>query len=439
MAVGDAQKHGEGSEAFTTYRVDTKVNNDLVNIVTDPDLMDVSSEQTTLLEHFGRSEFSVRRRFTDFVWLNAQLQEEFPACIVPPLPSKQRMESYITGSRFEAEFITKRTGQLQAYMNRIARHPTLQKAQALKMFLEANDLKADSKRLAVSHTPLESLQDTLLNVFTRLKKPDARFGEFRESLDKLEENLGAVDKLHVKLAKHEKDMQSGFSELGMCIAELSRMETGITEPLTTFANALKETAGALKDKALREDVDYTGNLHAYMAYCASARDVLKLRDQKQLDFEELQEYLTRTMTDRDRYSIPGRIGGGGISGWVKGQYDEKIRGVDPERARLETLAKLERKIIEVIPFIRLAIFPRSRYFCDIQLQEASTQANSTSKLFGDEVAKEVEFFKSLKGSDFKGFLGDYAKAQASFHRKNAQAWEDVIMKVGNYTIEPLQQ
>ncbi len=151
----------------------------------------------------------------------------------------------------------------------------------------------------------------------------------------------------MKLAKFEKDFQGDLSELGMCVGELAKMETGITEPLAKFAGTLKDSAAALKEKALREDIDYTAGLHAYLAYCTSVRDVLKLRDQKQLDYEELQEYLTRTMTDRDRYSIPGRIGGGGISGWVRGQYDEKIRGVDPERARLEMLAKLERKIIEV--------------------------------------------------------------------------------------------
>lgn len=296
-----------------------------------------------------------------------------------------------------------------------------------------------------AHTPLESISDTLLNAFARLKKPDPRFAEFRESLDKLEENLSGVEKHHVKLAKLEKDFQSDLSELGMCVTELARMETGITEPLTTFGKTLKESSAALKEKALREDIDYTAGLHAYLAYCSSVKDVLKLRDQKQLDYEELQEYLTRTMTDRDRYSIPGRIGGGGISGWVKGQYDEKIRGVDPERARLETLAKLERKIIEV--GFGLGVVASKRFVGRLtpfptftsQLQDAVAQSNEVSKAFGEEVAKEIEFFKALKGSDFRGFLGDYAKAQVAFHRKNAEMWDATIMKIGNYTIVPLQQ
>ncbi|KAI9031395.1 hypothetical protein DFJ74DRAFT_702404 [Hyaloraphidium curvatum] len=399
ITVGDAQKHGEGTDAYTTYRVDTK---------------------TTLLDHYNRAEFSVRRRFTDFVWLNTQLQEEFPACIVPPLPAKQRMESYITGSRFEPEFIARRTAQLQTYMTRVARHPTLQTSKALKLFLEANDLRAEGARKSFASNPVfENLSDTLLNAFSKLKKPDPRFGAFRESLDKLEENLSAVEKLHARLVGRERELQGDLAELGMCVAELSRMETGIAGPLADFGKALSGCAAALKERALQEDIGYVTGLHVYLAYCGSVREVLKLRDQKQLDYEDLQEYLTRTMTDRDRYSIPGRIGGGGLTGWVRGQYDEKIRGVDPERARLETLAKLERKIIE--------------------LQEAVAQSNEVSQAFGDEVAKEIDFFQALKGSDFKEFLGDYATAQAEFYKKSMQLWDDAIIAIGNYTIEPLQQ
>lgn len=74
-----------------------------------------------------------------------------------------------------------------------------------------------------------------------------------------------------------------------------------------------------------------------------------------------------------------------------------------------------------------------------QLQEAVAQSNEVSKGFGDEVSREIDFFRALKGSDFRGFLGDYAKAQTTFHRKNAEMWDEAILKIGNYTIVPLQQ
>lgn len=49
----------------------------------------------------------LRRRYQDFVWLHTTLSLEYPACIVPPLPEKHRLE-YIKGDRFSSEFITRR-------------------------------------------------------------------------------------------------------------------------------------------------------------------------------------------------------------------------------------------------------------------------------------------------------------------------------------------
>lgn len=50
---------------------------------------------------------SSRRRFQDFVFLRDALVKDFPACVVPPLPEKHRME-YVVGDRFSQEFIERR-------------------------------------------------------------------------------------------------------------------------------------------------------------------------------------------------------------------------------------------------------------------------------------------------------------------------------------------
>jgi hypothetical protein len=70
VLVGDPIKQGEGAEAYTLYLVTT-----------------ARSEGPTT---------SVRRRFSDFVWLHKELLEEFPACIIPPIPGKQQMSAYFT-------------------------------------------------------------------------------------------------------------------------------------------------------------------------------------------------------------------------------------------------------------------------------------------------------------------------------------------------------
>jgi hypothetical protein len=64
--ISDPQKHGEGQAAFVTYMVQYK----------------------TLLDNYSTPESQVRRRFQDFIWLFKNITEEFPACILPPLPGK---------------------------------------------------------------------------------------------------------------------------------------------------------------------------------------------------------------------------------------------------------------------------------------------------------------------------------------------------------------
>jgi sorting nexin-4 len=78
--------------------------------------------------------------------------------------------------------------------------------------------------------------------------------------------------------------------------------------------------------------------------------VLKLRDQKQLDLEELTEYLSGVTAERDRLSaiISGHAGssGLGLSAYLRDKMDA-IRGADDDRSRVEKMRKLDAKIKEV--------------------------------------------------------------------------------------------
>lgn len=78
--------------------------------------------------------------------------------------------------------------------------------------------------------------------------------------------------------------------------------------------------------------------------------MLKLRDQKQLDLEELTEYLSGVTAERDRLSaiISGHAGssGLGISAYFRDKMDA-IRGADDDRSRVEKMKKLDAKIKEV--------------------------------------------------------------------------------------------
>ena len=92
------------------------------------------------------------------------------------------------------------------------------------------------------------------------------------------------------------------------------------------------------------------HLHSLLQYSHANRAVLKLRDQKQMDFEELSEYLSQVTAERDRLAavISGRAGstGLGIGAYIRDRVDS-IRGADDDRSRVERMRKLDTKTKEV--------------------------------------------------------------------------------------------
>jgi len=93
------------------------------------------------------------------------------------------------------------------------------------------------------------------------------------------------------------------------------------------------------------------HLHSLLIYSHANRAVLKLRDQKQMDFEELTDYLSNATNERDRLSAvisghTGSTGGLGIGSYLREKV-EALRGADDDRSRVEKMRKLDGRIKEV--------------------------------------------------------------------------------------------
>ncbi|KXS17903.1 hypothetical protein M427DRAFT_54148 [Gonapodya prolifera JEL478] len=409
VSVQDPQKHGEGTEAHTSYLVVAKSPHD---ILTHPTV-------------------SARRRFNEFTWLHRELAEEFPAAILPPLPGRRRLESYVTGSRFDPEFVEDRRRALQTYLERVARHPSLQRSKALKIFLEGNEPLARAQpspqpthatlpgtSSAPSSSPpavLDTLSDTLMNAFSKLRSRDERFAEASESMARLEEAVAGVGRGGGRMVKAEKDLDHDLAEFSLCVLELSKMETAATATLARFAQAVRGTAERLREKIAADEAQYLNGVHEYLAYCQSAKETLKLRDQKQLDHQDLSDFLQQTISERDKLVARGfgSSGVGGVAGYIKGQFDA-VRGVNPETARQERIAKLEKRVVE--------------------LQENSETSLAISRAFSATLARELDLFSSLKVADYRKYLGDHARAQANYFREVQRMWEEVVPELEAYEV-----
>ncbi|KAI8053456.1 Phox homologous domain-containing protein [Syncephalis plumigaleata] len=262
-----------------------------------------------------------RRRYQDFAWLYSVLTVEYPQCIIAPPPEKYRM-GYLTGNRFDDEFIEKRRAGLERFIRRIARHPLLQLNEHVKQFLTNSNLNREEPNVPERDTLLDSLGDSILNAFSKLKNPDQRFIDIKETTEKLEENLLAIEKIYQKMTKHE---------MGD-IVDLINVEPGMAEQLNGFASTITHATELMKEKTYSDEHAFVTQLREYGVYCQCVKNVLRLRDQKQIDYEVLQTYLQQQQEEQNDYRTLGKY--------------EEMKGVDMEQARQQKLQRLEKQFLQ---------------------------------------------------------------------------------------------
>ncbi|KIJ27366.1 hypothetical protein M422DRAFT_124682, partial [Sphaerobolus stellatus SS14] len=227
----------------------------------------------TNLPTFSVPSSTARRRFRDFLFLRDNLAKDFPACVVPPLPDKHRLAEYITGDRFSLEFMERRRQELAKFVERLARHPTLQRSTLFRSFLESKEWTVKMHQ-HLSHPPgpdpapslLDNVSDALLNAFSRVRKPDERFLDMRDRVDKFEEGLSNTDRVWNRVRSRTNDLASDYHDLAVAVQGLGFLESGITDPLNHFANTLLEFSGILRHTTQTTTDPYLQQLHSLISY-----------------------------------------------------------------------------------------------------------------------------------------------------------------------------
>jgi len=310
----------------------------------------------------------------------------------------------------------RRRQDLARFLERLARHPTLQRSVLLRSFLESKEWTVKMHQ-HLSHPPgpepapslLDNVSDALLNAFTRVRKPDERFLEMRDRVDKFEEGLSNTERVWGRVRSRTNDLASDYHDLAVAAQGLGFLESGITDPLNHFANSILEFSAILRHATQTSTDPFIHSLHSLLAYSHANRAVLKLRDQKQLDFEELSAYLSAITAERDRLAavISGRAGGTGLglTAYLRDKVDS-ITGRDDDQMRVQRMKKLDAKIKE--------------------LEEAVTIAHETSDAFSDETLMEQEVFQHGKEAELKEMLSNLADGQIEMYKASMEEWERII-------------
>ena len=116
------------SGAYTMYAV-TSVFGALSHSRSSSDASDGEAGEDPDAEPPEPMRITVHRRFSHFVALHTALTRLLPGIALPPLPEKQY------AGRFSDDFVEARRGDLERYINRVARHPVARYAEVLTFFL----------------------------------------------------------------------------------------------------------------------------------------------------------------------------------------------------------------------------------------------------------------------------------------------------------------
>lgn len=166
----------------------------------------------------------VRRRYSDFEWLRANLIKYHPGRFVPPLPSKK-----LGSRRFEERFITRRMGFLQKFLDSLLTNEDFKASEPLFAFLnisDRNQFEAKMKEISsVQPSPfIEDFKSLSGKILISLidennEKYFANIGQYFKIQTKLYEKLNADTKnfyLSFQSACHHlEEVQKDFEILNL--------------------------------------------------------------------------------------------------------------------------------------------------------------------------------------------------------------------------------
>ena len=331
---------------------------------------------------------------------------------------------YLRGDRFGPDFTMRRCHSFQRFLFRLSLHPVLRRSDILHIFLESPDWNATMKSRTARDSSLDPLgnnggvmdniTDVFINAFSKMSKAQRRFVEVKEKSDKLDEDLSHVEKIFSRVTRRESDIESDLRELAEQFQKLITLEPGVEPSAHSFAASVVDTATGMRRLHEATDRDYITSLRDMQAYSGALKNLLKARDQKQMDHESLTDYLSRSQMDRDTLQQGG--GGSGHGAGVAGGAGsffrnrlEDVRGVDHEQSRRERQRKLEMQVDKLTTEVEAA--------------------RKVSEMFDEEVVREVADFERIKRVEFKRQMGGLATAHVDFYDDVAGVWERYIREM----------
>uniref|UniRef100_A0A4X2JT55 Sorting nexin 7 n=1 Tax=Vombatus ursinus TaxID=29139 RepID=A0A4X2JT55_VOMUR len=244
ITVDNPESHITTIETFITYRVTTK----------------------TSRGEFDSSEFEVRRRYQDFLWLKGKLEEAHPTLIIPPLPEKFIMKGMV--ERFNDDFIETRRKALHKFLNRIADHPTLTFNEDFKVFLTAQawELSSHKKQGPGLLSRMGQTVRAVASSVRGVKNRPEEFTEMNDYVGTFSQEINLIDKISHRIYKEEKEYFEEMKEYGPVYTWWSASEEDLVDSLKGVASCIDKCCKATERRIVDLSETLLPVVHEYVLY-----------------------------------------------------------------------------------------------------------------------------------------------------------------------------
>ncbi|RXM96138.1 Sorting nexin-7 [Acipenser ruthenus] len=333
ITVDCPENHVTSIETFVTYRVITK----------------------TTRSEFDSSEYEVRRRYQDFLWLKGKLEEAHPTLIINPLPEKFVMKGMM--ERFNDDFIETRRKALHKFVNRIADHPILSFNEDFKVFLTAQAWELASHKKQGPGL-LSRMGETVRAVAASVRGVQNRPEEFTAMNDYVEtfgQKMGMLDKIAQRIVKEQKapvstdivEYLEGMKECGPVYTLWSGSEDQLVEPLKAIAGCIDNCCKVTEEQVAGLSENQVPILHEYVLCAETLKAVLRRRDNIQAEYESKVDALASKKADKEnlKHTDLSFVFGGFLGKNTEEAKQQKEQRLDCEMKELkEEIGRLEDKV-----------------------------------------------------------------------------------------------
>ncbi|TKA61052.1 hypothetical protein B0A49_10894 [Cryomyces minteri] len=286
IIVGDPHKVGDLTSSHTVYQVRTK----------------------TSSKAYRTPEFSVARRYRDFLWLYNQLHSNNLGVIIPPPPEKQAV------GRFDTNFVESRRSALERMLNKTAAHPILQHDSDLKMFLESEAFNVDVKHKERKDPGLGESKGMFGSIGLsvggggKFVEHDDWFHDRRLYLDALETQLKALLKSTDTVVAQRRGLAAACSDFSASLSALSAVELSptLSGPLEGLSD-LQLRIRDLYDRQAQQDVLTLGVvIDEYIRLIGSVKLAFTQRQKAYHSWHAAESELAKRKSTQDKLLRQGR-------------------------------------------------------------------------------------------------------------------------------------